>query len=88
MAAAGLFEPAPGAPGRSVGKEIEYVAQHAAVGPEELRITAAHAGYGRKPFSLHIENFAPETACGPNLPHVALSIRALGTTVVEFSHDR
>jgi len=68
-------------------KEIEDVAEGAALSPEKLRVFAAGTGDTGKPLALNIENLAPETACHANFSDFALGVVAFGTFVLQLRHS-
>jgi hypothetical protein len=69
------------------GEEIEDVAEHAPVCPEELRVFAASTRHGRKLRAFDVEHFAQDAARNVDFPDFTFTVAAAkALEVVEFSH--
>ena len=76
-------------PGRDAGlvrKEVEDVAQHAAVGTIDLRVLASRACHRRELLRLYVEDFGEKAARGSKLTHVARLVTTLGAFELETVH--
>jgi hypothetical protein len=71
---------------RSIGKEVEYVPQHAAVRSIDFGVFASRARDGGEAFALNVEYLGEEAAGSPEFADLVVVVRAFGTFEVEPVH--
>ena len=68
-------------PGSLIREKVQHVTGHVGFAQVEFGVPATDTNHGREFLTLNVENLAPESSRGPNLPDLTIDSAALGTFV-------